>query len=192
MRRAMKIAAELVLFLLIGFVGCTSSKKIARNEGMAQLQQMRSAVQDMNIVVSAGVTKDEYSKRLTDALLKFGDSGETCKQAVPKFPAGEQQAAATEVCQHLSRAMDAYTYEKDYIGPTHDTDFPDVLSDELTEKEYSKAKERFPGLDELRLAETNPAGYKFYYRREMVQALWKVAGQESVAAKSVIEKLGQM
>jgi hypothetical protein len=188
----MKITVGLGLFLVIGSVGCTSSKKIARNEGMAQLQQMRSAVQDMNIVVSAGVTKDEYSKRLTDALLKFGDPDESCKYAVTKYPKGEQQSTATEVCQHLSRAMDAYTYAKNYIGPTRDPDFPDVLSDELTEKEYSEAKERFPSLQELPLAETNPAGYKFYYRREMVQALWKVAGQESEAAKSVIEKLGQM
>jgi hypothetical protein len=188
----MKITVRLVLFLVIGFVGCTSSKKIAKNEGMAQLQQMRSAVQDMNIVVSAGVTKDEYSRRLTDALLKFGDRDGHCKQAVDKFLEGEQQSAATEVCQHLSRAMDAYTYAKDYIGPTHDPDFPDVLSDELTEKEYSEAKVRFPSLEELPLAETNPAGYKFYYRREMVQALWRVAGQEFQAAGSVIEKLGRM
>lgn len=159
---------------------------------MARLQQMRSAVQDMNIVVSAGVTKDEYSKRLTDALLKFGDRDGRCKQAVDKFPEGEQQSKAAEVCQHLSNVMDAYVYAKDYIGPTHDPDFPDVLSDELTEKEYSGAKERFPSLQELPLAETNPAGYKFYYRREMVRALWKVADQESETAKSVIEKLGRM
>jgi hypothetical protein len=192
MRRAIKITVRLALFLVIGFVGCTSSKKIAKIEGMAQLQQMRSAVQDMNIVVSAGVTKDEYSRRLTDALLKFGDARETCKQAIAKFPTGEQQSAATEACQHLSRVMDAYTYAKDYIGPTHDPDFPDVLSDELTEKEYSEAKRRFPSLEELPLAETNPAGYKFYYRREMVQALWKVASQASQEAGSVIEKLGHM
>jgi hypothetical protein len=192
MSRAIGIRGKLGLLLVIGFVGCTSSKTMARNEGVAQLQQMRSAVQDMNIVVSVGVTKDEYSKRLTDALLKFGDAAETCRQAIAKFPEGEQQSTAAGLCQHLSKAMDAYIYAKDFIGPTHDPDFPDVLSDELTEKEYSKAKERFPSLEELPLAETNPAGYKFYYRRQMVQALWRVAGQESQAAGSVIEKLGRM
>jgi hypothetical protein len=192
MRKALKITRRLALLLVIGFVGCTSSKTIARNEGMAQLQQMRSAVQDMNIVVSAGVTKDEYSKRLTDALLKFGEAGETCKQTIARFPTGEQQSTVAEVCRHLSRAMDAYTYAKDYIGPIPDPDDPEILTDELTEKEYSRAKERFPSLEELPVAETNPAGYKFYYRREMVQALWGVASQESEAAGSVTEKLGSM
>jgi uncharacterized OsmC-like protein len=74
------------LLLVIGLGGCTSSKKIARAEGLATLQHMRSAVQDMDIVVSAGATKDEYSKRLTDALLKFGDRDVGCKQAIYKSP----------------------------------------------------------------------------------------------------------
>lgn len=153
---------------------------------------MRSAVQDMNIVVSAGVTKDEYSRRLTDALLKFGDRDGRCNQAVDKFSEGEQRLTAAGACQHLSRAMDAYTYAKDYIGPTPDPDDPEILTDTLKEKEYSEAKERFPSLEELPIAETNEHGYKFYPRRAMVQALWKVAGQESEAARSATEKLGQM
>jgi hypothetical protein len=192
MKRAVRIFFEATLVLVIGLVGCTSSAKIARTEAMAELQRMRSAVQDMDIVVSAGVTRDEYSKRLTDALLKFGDAGETCKQAIAKFPEGEQQSTAAEVCQHLSKAMDAYTYAKDYIGPTHDPDFPDVLSDELTEKEYSKAKERFPSLEELPVDETDEYGYKFYRRRDMVRGLWKVAGQEFQLAEAGIAKLTQM
>jgi hypothetical protein len=52
--KAIRITMEVGLLLVIGLGGCTSSKKIARAEGMATLQHMRSAVQDMDIVVSAG------------------------------------------------------------------------------------------------------------------------------------------
>ncbi len=189
MSRAVKVRG-IGLLLVIGFVGCTSSK--ARREGLAQLQEMYSAVQDLNIVVSAGVTKDEYSRRLTDALLKFGDRNQVCKQTVAKFPKEEQQSTASDVCQHLNNAMDAYTDAKEYMALQHDPDFPDVVSDELTEKEYTKAKAQFPNLEELPIAETNQSGYKFYARSAMVQGLWKVAGRESDGARNTLEELGQM
>jgi hypothetical protein len=187
-----RIAFQLTLFLVFGLMSCTSSKKMARAKAVTELQQMQSAVQDMNIVVSAGVTKDEYSKRLTDALLKFGDRGGGCKQIVAKFPEEEQQSAASDVCQSLDNAMDAYTDAKEYMGLEHDHDFPDVVSDELTEKEYEAAKAHFPNLEELPIAETNQNGYKFYARSAMVQGLWKVAGQESERARNAVGKLAQM
>ena len=177
---------EVGLLLVIGLGGCTSSKKIARAEGMATLQQMRSAVQDMDIVVSAGATKDEYSKRLTDALLKFGDRDVGCKQAIAKFSDGEQQSIATEVCQHLSSAMDAYTYAKQYVGSE-----PDGYTATVAAKDYADAKERFPNLEEMSAVNT-AGGYKWYRRDAMVQALWKVAGQESQAAQTDVEKLNQL
>lgn len=192
MRSVVNVFFKFSLFLVIGLVGCSFSKNATRVEGMAELQRMSSAVQDLHIVVSAGVTKDEYSKRLTDALLKFGDRDGGCRLAVAKFPDGGQQSTATEVCQHLSMAMDAYTLAKDYIGPKPDPIDPDYLLYTLTEKEYADAKQQFPSLEELPVAETNENGYKFYHRSEMVQGLWKVAVQESEVAKTGMDKLAQM
>jgi hypothetical protein len=183
-----RVAFQLTLLLVLGLMGCTSSK---RTEAMTELQQMQSAVQDMNIVVSAGATKDEYSKRLTDALLKFGDRSQGCKQTAAKFPKEEQQSTASDVCQHLDNAMDAYTNAKEYMGLQHDPDFPDVVSDELSEKEYTKTRAQFQNLEELPIAETNQGGYNFYARSAMVQALWKVGAQESEAARSSIDKLAK-
>lgn len=158
---------------------------------MEALQRMQSAVQNMDVVVSVGATKDEYSTRLTDALLKFGDRAEGCKQTIAKFPEGEQQSTAAEACQHLSQAMDAYVYAKEYIGPKPDAIAPDLLSYTLTQDEYTKAKEQFPNLEDLPVAETNESGYKFYPRNAMVQGLWKVAGEEETEAKQLAGQLNQ-
>jgi hypothetical protein len=190
MRTAVKVAFEATLILAIGFVGCTSSKSIARKEGIAELQRMRSAVQDMNIVVSAGVTNVEYSRRLTDALLKFGGQDGGCKQAVQKFQDPEQQSFAAEACQPLSTAMIAYTNAKEYVSPKTDPIDPEFVIYTLPDDEYRKVRETIPTLAELPVSETNQDGYKFYRRRDMVQALWKVAGQEYQLAEAAIEKLG--
>jgi len=192
MRGAGKITFVLTFFLATGLLGCTSSKKAARAEGMAELQRISSAVQDMNIIVSAGVTKDEYSKRLTDVLLKIGDQGGGCQRAIAKLPQGQQQSTAAEVCQRVSKAMDAYTYAKRYIGPAPDPFDPGDVIYTLTQEEYALAKEQFPSLEEPPVSETNQDGYKFYRRSAMVQALWKVAGQESQAAQTDVEKLNQL
>jgi hypothetical protein len=191
-REAVKITFLLTFFLVTGLVGCTSSKKAARAEGMVELQRISVAVQDMNIIVSAGVTKEEYSKRLTDVLLKIGGQDGGCQQAIAKLPQGQQQSTAAEVCQHVSKAMDAYTYAKRYMGPAPDPFDPGDVIYTLTQEEYAIAKQQFPSLEEPPVSETNRDGYKFYRRNAMVQALWKVAGQESQAAQIDLEKLIQL
>jgi hypothetical protein len=189
MKRVAKTGLGLVLVLTSWCVGCSSSKRAAKSQAIAELQRKYSAVADMNIVVSAGVTKLEYSGRLTDALLKFGSDDGICSSAVAQLPAKEEQETAAEVCQHLGKAMEAYTDAKEYFGPKPDPDDTEVLTETLTQQEYDQAKKQFPNLDELPVAETNPAGYKFYARSAMVQALWKVARQETAAAKSGLEKI---
>src|SRR5580704_14070655 len=99
MKTATNVAIGLMLTLAVGFVACNSSEKAARVEGLAQLKRMDSAVQDMNVVVSVGATKDQYSQRLTDALLKFGEQEKDCKQVTAKFRAEDQQASAESACQ---------------------------------------------------------------------------------------------
>lgn len=163
----------------------------ANPEALAELQKMSSAVQDMNVVVSVGAAEAEYSRRLTDALIKFGNLDETCKRVVPKFATPNQQTAAAEICQHLGKAMGAYTSAKQYMGPGEYLDGIGIWDNSFPEKEYANVREEFPTLPELPVAETNEAGYKFYDRSAMLQALWKVAGQEWQAAKELIERLAQ-
>lgn len=184
MSRVARTGVTLILVLSICYVGCNSSKRAAKSRATEELQQKYSAVTDMNIVVSAGVTKLEYSGRLTDALLKFGNDDGDCSSAVAQLPAKEEQATAADVCQDLGKAMEAYTDAKDYFGPTPDPDDTEILTETLTQQEYDRVKEQFPNLDELPVAETNPAGYRFYARSGMLQALWKVARQESDLAKN--------
>jgi hypothetical protein len=188
-KRIAKTGLGLALVLTGWCVGCSSSKRAAKSRATEELQRKYSAVADMNIVVAAGVTKLEYSGRLTDALLKFGNDDGDCTSVVAQLPAKEEQATAADVCQHLGKAMEAYTDAKEYFGPKPEPDDTEILTATLTEQEYDQTKKRFPNLDELPIAETNPAGYKFYARNAMVQALWKVAKQESDAAKSGLEKL---
>jgi major membrane immunogen (membrane-anchored lipoprotein) len=185
-----KYALRFLIIILLS--GCSSSDKKATAEGVAALRKMASAVQDVEILISAGITKDEYSKRLADALLKFGNPEESCKQTVAKFPRADQAALATQACQNLSKAMDAFVYAKDYFGPLYNPSY-DLWEKTFGEDEYAKARERFPNLAELEVAETNPEnGYKSYARKEMLQALWQVASQDSQAARGIIERLGQM
>lgn len=190
MKKVMSAVTSVVLILGMAFVCCSCSRK-PNPEGLAELQKMSSAVQDMGIVVSAGVTKDQYSERLTDALLKFGNSDDRCNQAIAKFAKPDQQARAGEICQHLSEAMDAYTYAKEYFGAEYDAIDPDFPIDTLKEETYTEAQKRFPTLEELPISETNETGYKFYKRFAMLQALWKVAGQDSQAAKDLLQKFAQ-
>ena len=189
MKKRLRVTSCLLLLLLIALYGCTSAEKKAKADEIAELQRMSSSASDMGIVVSAGTTKLEYSRRLTDALLKFGDRNSDCRQTMTHFHATEEEPVALEACQHLNKAMDAYVFAQDYFGLIPDPTDPAVLSSTLTEDEYAKAKLRFARLTELAPAETNEYGYKFYSRDAMVQALWKVATQEFEAANTQIEKL---
>jgi hypothetical protein len=106
-----KFVSGLLVIALV--TGCSSSAdKNANTEAVTALQRMSSAVQDVEIVVSAGVTKEEYSKRLADALLKFGNPEDSCKLAVAKFSNLDQKALAAQACQHLSKSMAAFVYAK--------------------------------------------------------------------------------
>jgi hypothetical protein len=179
-----------VLILGIAFVCCSCSSK-PNPESIAELQKMSSAVQDMGIVVSVGVTKDQYAQRLTDALLKFGNANDRCKQAIAKFTKPDQQTQASEICQRLSEAMDAYTYAKEYFGAGYDPRMPDFPIDTVKQETYADIQKRFPTLEELPVSETNDSGYKFYKRSAMLQGLWNVAGQDSKAAKDLLVKFNQ-
>lgn len=182
-----RTVALLVLVTISAWSACL---RRANPEALAELQKMSSAVQAMNVVVSVGASEEEYSRRLTDALIKFGNLDETCKRVVPKFATLDQQSTSAEICQHLSKAMSAYVSAKQYMGPGKYLETIGVWDNLFPENEYVNVREQFPNL-ELPIAETNEEGYKFYDRGAMLQALWKVASRESQAAKELIDKLSQ-
>ena len=181
------------LLLVIALVACSSTKtEKVIPPGIVELQRMLSAAQDLSTVASAGATKQQYEQRVTDALLKFGKPEQMCPHAVANLSTQEQKVFASQACQHLSAAMDAYVLAKEYLGPAHDPLSPDLEIYTLGQNDYAKVRDRIPSLEELPVAETNESGYKIYYRTAMLQALWKVAGQESEAAKGWIERLNHM
>lgn len=180
------------LLLAVVLTACSGAKtEKVSPQGLEELQKLLSATQDLSIVVSAGATKAQYEQRVTDALLKFGKPEDVCPHAAANFIRPEQKILAAQACQHLASAMDAYVLAKEYFGPKFDP-ITDLTLYEVSDKEYTEAKERFPMLEELMVAETADSGYKFYYRSAMLQALWKVAGQESETAKALIEKLNHI
>jgi hypothetical protein len=176
------IVAAVLIFVGWGY-GCSQK---ADPEALAELHKMSSAVQDMGLVISAGITKDEYSRRLGDALLKFGNPGDKCRPSIAKRRNPDQQAG--EICHHLVEAMDAYTYAKEYFGPAYNPVI-DFADDTLNEAQYEETRKRFPTLGDLPVSQTNQDGYKFYNRSAMVQGLWQVAAQDSRVAKDLLERL---
>jgi hypothetical protein len=182
-----------IILLVIVIAGCTSTQK--RVDLIAPLRALYAPVHDMKIVVSAGVTLDEYSSRVTDALLKFRNSEDGCNQIAVKLSDPNQKAQAAEVCQHLTTAMDAYVAAKDYFGDTHKTDldpFEEGKNNFIDNSAYLDLRARFPGLEEVPPSnENNPVPNRIYWRGDVLQALWKLANQESQTAKEMIDRLAQ-
>ncbi len=88
----------------------------------------------MNIVVSAGVTKQEYSQRLADALVKVGELEQSAKQMIPKFPKSNQ-AIVGQTYAHLLQSLEAYKVAKDFFGDTHKQDLDPFQSDNMLHEE---------------------------------------------------------
>jgi hypothetical protein len=193
MKSTLRSVFDSILLAAVVTTACTSPKKKSEevSAAVSALRNSYSPVQDMEIVVSGGINLFQYSQRLTDALLKFKNSEDNCKQAATKFADQSQQALAAEVCQHLGTALDAYILAKEYFGSKYD-ELAEMEDDTLGQDEYAKVKERFPDLEELPVALTNESGYKFYARSAMLQALWRMASRERQTAKSQIDQLSQM
>ncbi len=186
---------NIVGIILFAFViaGCAPTQKNV--ELVAPLRASYAPVHDMEIVVSGGVTLDEYSPRVTDALLKFKNAEDGCNRIAANLSGSNQKAQAAEVCRHLSIAMDAYVVAKDYFGDTHKTDldpFEEGKDNFIDSSAYVDLRTRFPGLEEVPPSnENNPIPSRIYWRGDVLQALWKLANHECQAAEEMIDKLAQ-
>lgn len=185
------LALILPLFVVV-FASCGGAQH--RKEGMEALRKIQADVHGLAILVSAGLTKAEYSQRLEDLLLKAGDLNESESQMVPKFPKKEQDTVK-EIYGHLSESIAAYKTARDYFGEK----FSGVGCDEgcmtLSQQDYDDQKLIFPNLAYLQpvkfLADLYPNSPPEYFRDSMLQALWKIAGDEETVAKQMFDTMGQ-
>jgi len=164
------------LTCMVTLSGCGSRK---HNEGIAELRRVESAIREMRIVVSAGTNQQEFSRRLTDSLIKIGDLQQSLIRTTGMFPEKDKPTVA-EAYQHLAKATDAYTKSKDFLGG------------ELTEESYryESLRKEFPNLAEIKEV-VRFQGEVYYSRADMVQGLWKVAAEEIDRAKALIDQLAQ-
>jgi hypothetical protein len=174
-------ALLLVVFLL---PGCGGGQK--RKEGIAELERIQTSIHGLQILITAGVTKSEYSQRLGDVLLKVGDLDSSMKATLPKFKK-KDQAAVTDVYAHFSQSLQAYIQARDFYPRICDEDNDIGCSDHFRQAVYEGVKTKFPTLPDF----PPPTSQFGYYRSDMLQALWKLAGEESAAASGLIQKLEQ-
>src|SRR5258708_4795343 len=101
------------MFIAILVAGCGRSQK--RREGIDELKRIQVAIHGLHILVAAGLTKQEYSQRFEDVLLKVGDVDSSAKVTLPKFRQNDQ-VIVKEVYAHLFQSIEAYKTARDYFG----------------------------------------------------------------------------
>ena len=140
------LGSSVTLVAIVFLAGCGLSQR--RKEGVQQLEQLETDVHGLHILVSAGVTKQEYSQRFEDVLLKLGDLDQSAKETVPKFPQKEQPTIKA-VYTHLSQSMAAYKKARDYFGVSFEGYGCEEGCSFFRESEYETVKQQFPTLAQL-------------------------------------------
>ena len=166
-------------FLLAAvFIGCGSSKK--RDTSLTEMKRVKAAFGDLQIALDAGVSKQEFSQRLNDTLVRIGSLPDSRKLAGNGFPKDTDKIAL--IYAHFTRAADAYKLAKEFFGDRWDylledsTDFP-------SDSERQVVKASFP---ELVTSSGNITS-----RRDTLQSLWGLAGDETHSASEVIDQISQ-
>jgi hypothetical protein len=180
-------------FLALAFclIACGSQKRRDGPADLAELQRVQSAVHEMSIVVTVGANQAEFSRRLTDVLLKIGDIQQSEQQVSAKFPSNERQTVE-QTYRHFIHALDAYSQSKDFFGDVHKEQLDPFDGDYLFgQKRYDALREAFPGLQGLDAAVnySEDLGGTKYWRGDMLHALWMYAGNEEQQAKTLIGQL---
>jgi hypothetical protein len=189
-----KLLLAFAAILLVA--GCGSSRQ--RLEGILQLEKLQTDVHGLQILVSAGVTKQEYSQRFEDTLLKLGDLGQREALALPKFPQKEQPTVKA-IYEHLSKSIAAYKTARNYFGEKFDNHFCEEGCSFFREDEFEQVKQEFPSLAHLDFGPEN-TWYRdgngnvvnhSYRRSDMLHALWSMAAAEDNQASQLTAQLTQ-
>jgi hypothetical protein len=170
------IAAFLIATLAL--TACGVSKK--REASIADMKRVEAAFGDLQIALSAGVSKEEFSRRLTDALVKIGDLAESMKVAETGFPKNADKVE--QAYDHFKRAAEAYKLSKEFFGDRWDyltessTDYP-------SEPEQQMIKTAFPSVV--------PSSGVVTSREETLHGLWKLAAGETQDPNDLLKQLSR-
>jgi hypothetical protein len=185
-------AAIFLGYCALALVGCGGSQH--RTEGIEELKKIQTAIDGLHILVSAGVTKQEYSQRLEDALLKAGDIDQSAKDTLPKFPKNEQNTVI-EIYGHFKRSIDAFKTARDYFGDNFTSVGCEDGCATFTQGEYDGIRKEFPTLPELKTDSVTAAAFpgnpSEYRRGDMLRALWELAAEEEATARKLLETVVQ-
>jgi hypothetical protein len=108
------------------------------------MNQIEKAFGDLQIALDAGVSKEEFSRRLNDTLVKIGDLAESRKLAEAGFPKDIDRVG--QAYGHFERAAKAYKLSKQFFGDRWDyltndgTDYPSEAEQQMV------VKDDFPSL----------------------------------------------
>src|SRR5712692_9013824 len=151
--------------IAVTLAGCGSSQKAA---SVAEMKRVQAAFGDLQIALDAGVSKQEFSQRLNDTLIKIGNLQNSEKLAENGLPKDK----VAQVYIHFHRAAEAYKMSKEFFG------------DDLTASwEPDEVRAKFPELAE------SLGSHKILSRSAILQGLWKFAGERTRAASNLIDQL---
>jgi hypothetical protein len=184
MKTTILSVAALIVTTLV-FFGCGSQNK----QGLAELERIEGVAHGLEIAVSAGVSQEEYSRRVNDALISVGDLEESARTTLPKFPA-RQREAVKDIYAHLSQSLEAYKAAKCCFGDTHAHDVDPLEGDNrLTAASYEALRGRLPSLAaDTAFHGSDEFGY-WAWKGDVLQALWRVAADERAKARESLDKL---
>ena len=195
------MSSRTVKIVVVGFIafhlaGCGASQK--RKEAIAELNRIQVSTHGLDILVTAGLTKQEYSQRFGDVLLKVGDLDSSAKTTLPKLRKNDQ-ATVKDVYADLFQSLEAYREAKDYfgakVGGTKCREGWELECNFFLQAEYDRVKAQFPLLDlnPVDAEVLNAMNFQgiVYSRSDMVQALWTLARQKNTAAGELIQGFEQ-
>jgi hypothetical protein len=179
--RSSVVAREftIVAFLIAIFTltACGVSKR--REASTAEMKRVAVAFGDLQIALDAGVSKQEFSQRLNDALVKIGDLAESMKVAETGLPKDADKVE--QAYSHFRHAVEAYKLSKVFFGDRWDY-LLELSTDLTSESEQQVIKASYPSLaaPEIELS-----------RSATLHGLWKFAAAETQASNESIEKLSK-
>jgi hypothetical protein len=173
-----RLTAIGVLFVVVAFVGCGPSKP-SQKASIAEMKRVQAAFSALQIAVNADMSKQEFSQRTEDTLIKIGDLQHSEVLAESGFPKAKNQVA--EIYVRFNYMAQIYSVSAPFVGPDLETDTTygvGMLND--SEQETIKGMQsRFPDFAKL----------TFHTRSEAMQGLWKLAGDTAEATGGLIDQL---
>ena len=173
-----------MLFVVVAFVGCGSSKKreaaTKKEASIAELKRVQDSFGDLQIAINAGVSQQEFSQRTNDTLIKIGDLRRSEELAESGLPAAKDKVA--EIYVQFNRAVEVYVLSKQFFGP-NPAPLGDGDEDMLNVPEYEMLQKMFPDAYE------HGGYFTMTSRSDTVKGLWRLAKEDTETAGGLINRL---